>query len=140
MLFSAALKRVVAPKCGTPGGSPGRDGGAWQDRGMNGVPTVAVADLPPDAPMLDIRETDEWTAGHAPTARHLPMSELVARIDELPDDEPLYVVCRSGNRSARVVAYLAGQGYPAVNVDGGMQAWSAQGRDVVADSGAPQIL
>jgi rhodanese-related sulfurtransferase len=107
---------------------------------MNGVPTVAVADLPADAPMVDVREADEWDAGHAPTAQHLPMSELVTRIDELPDDDPLYVVCRSGNRSARVVAYLAAQGYPAVNVDGGMQAWSAQGRDVVADSGAPQIL
>ena len=104
------------------------------------VPTVSVADVPTDAPLLDVRETDEWTAGHSPTARHLPMSELVARIDELPADDPLYVVCRSGGRSARVVAYLAGQGYPAVNVDGGMQAWSAQGREVVADSGPPQIV
>ena len=68
------------------------------------------------------------------------MSELTGRLDELPDDDPLYVVCRSGGRSARVVAYLAQQGYPAVNVDGGMQAWSAQGRTVVAESGAPQII
>ena len=107
---------------------------------MNGVPTVPVADVPADAPLLDVREPDEWTAGHAPTARLLPMSELIERIDELPDDDPLYVVCRSGGRSARVVAYLAGQGYPAVNVDGGMQAWSARGREVVADSGHPQIV
>jgi rhodanese-related sulfurtransferase len=104
------------------------------------VPTVAVADLPDDAPLLDVREDDEWAAGHAPTARHLPMSELVARLGELPDDDPLYVVCRSGNRSARVVAYLAGQGYPAVNVDGGMQAWSARGRAVVAASETPEII
>jgi rhodanese-related sulfurtransferase len=104
------------------------------------VPTVAVADLPADAPLLDVREPDEWAAGHAPTAQHLPMSELTARLDELPDDEPLYVICRSGGRSARVVAYLAGQGYPAVNVDGGMQAWSAQGRAIVADSGTAEIL
>ena len=104
------------------------------------VPTVAVADVPVDAPLLDVREADEWAAGHAPTARHLPMSELVERIDELPDDDPLFVVCRVGGRSARVVAYLAQQGYPAVNVEGGMQAWSAQGRDVVADSGTPEIL
>lgn len=107
---------------------------------MTAVPSVAVADVPAGAPLLDVRETDEWTAGHAPGARHLPMSELVERISELPDDDPLYVVCRSGGRSARVVAYLAGQGYPAVNVDGGMQAWSAQGRDVVADSGTPEIV
>jgi rhodanese-related sulfurtransferase len=107
---------------------------------MNGVPTVPVADVPADAPLLDVREPDEWTAGHAPTARLLPMSELIERIDELPDDDPLYVVCRSGGRSARVVAYLTGQGYPAVNVDGGMQAWSAQGREVVADAGTPEII
>ena len=104
------------------------------------VPTVTVADLAADAPLLDVRETDEWVAGHAPTAQHLPMSELTARLGELPADDPLYVICRSGGRSARVVAYLAGQGYPAVNVDGGMQAWSAQGRAVVADSGTPEIV
>jgi rhodanese-related sulfurtransferase len=105
------------------------------------VPAVAVADLPADAAMLDVREPDEWAAGHAPTARHLPMSQLTARIAELPDDDPLYVVCRSGGRSARVVAYLAGQGYPAVNVDGGMQSWAAQGRTVVADGDRrPEII
>ena len=104
---------------------------------MTAVPGVAVADLPADAALLDVRETDEWDAGHAPDARHLPMSELTARIAEVPDDDPLYVVCRSGGRSARVVAFLAGQGYPAVNVAGGMQSWAAQGRDVVADAGAP---
>ena len=69
------------------------------------------------------------------------MSELAGRLGELPDDDPLYVVCRSGGRSARVVAYLTQQGYPAVNVDGGMQVWAGQGREVVADTGAPaQIL
>ncbi|MHA6791973.1 rhodanese-like domain-containing protein [Pseudonocardia bannensis] len=108
---------------------------------MSGVPTVAVTDLPADAVLLDVRETDEWTAGHAPTARHLPMSELTARMGELPDDDPLYVVCRSGGRSARVVAYLAAQGYPAVNVDGGMQAWAGLGRGLVAEGGrAPEIV
>ncbi|GAA1249318.1 rhodanese-like domain-containing protein [Pseudonocardia aurantiaca] len=100
-----------------------------------------MADLPADAALLDVRESDEWAAGHAPNAQHLPMSELTGRIAELPDAEPLYVVCRSGGRSARVVAFLAGQGYPAVNVEGGMQLWAAQGRDVVAEGGsAPQII
>ena len=99
----------------------------------SGLPTVSVADLPADAPLLDVRETDEWTDGHAPTAQHLPMSELVSRIAEIPDAEPLYVICRSGGRSGRVVAYLAQQGYPAVNVDGGMQSWQALGRPLVAE-------
>jgi rhodanese-related sulfurtransferase len=101
------------------------------------VPAVAVADLPADAVMLDVREPDEWQAGHAPGARHLPMSELTSRLGEVPADDPLYVVCRSGGRSGRVVAFLAGQGYPAVNVEGGMQSWAAQGREVVAEGGRP---
>jgi rhodanese-related sulfurtransferase len=103
----------------------------------SGVPSVAVADLPADAAVLDVRENDEWAAGHAPAARHVPMSELTGRLGELPDADPLYVVCRSGGRSARVVAYLAGQGYPAVNVDGGMQSWAAHGRAVVAEGDTP---
>ena len=101
------------------------------------VPSVPAADVPVDAAMLDVREADEWAAGRAPGARHLPMSELVARLGELPDDDPLYVVCRSGARSARVVQYLAAQGHPAVNVDGGMQAWAALGRPVESDGGRP---
>jgi rhodanese-related sulfurtransferase len=105
------------------------------------VPAVSVAQLPADAALLDVRESDEWAAGHAPGATHVPMSELTGRMGELPDDDPLYVVCRSGGRSARVVAYLSGQGYPAVNVEGGMQAWVRDGREVVAEAGAePQII
>jgi rhodanese-related sulfurtransferase len=98
--------------------------------------------IPADARPIDVREADEWAAGHAPTALHIPMSELSARIGELPaDEDPLYVVCRSGGRSARVVAYLAGQGYPAVNVDGGMQAWAQAGLPVTAEGpGEPQII
>ena len=101
------------------------------------VPSVPAAEVPAGARLLDVREADEWAAGHAPGARHLPMSEFTARLDELPDDDPLYVVCRSGGRSARVVQYLAAQGHPAVNVDGGMQAWAAGGRPVEADGDGP---
>ena len=105
------------------------------------VPEVSVAQLPADAVLLDVRESDEWAAGHAPGAVHLPMSELAGRIDELPDHDPLYDVCRVGGRSARVVAYLAAQGYPAVNVEGGMMAWAGQGREIVADGCAqPQVV
>jgi rhodanese-related sulfurtransferase len=108
--------------------------------GRMSVPSVPVADLPADVPMLDVREADEWAAGRAPSSLHIPMSQLTERISEVPASEPLYVVCRSGGRSARVVAFLAQQGYPAVNVDGGMQAWAGSGREIVADSGSPEII
>lgn len=98
--------------------------------------------LPDDVRPLDVREADEWAAGRAPTAVHIPMSELAGRLADLPaDEDPLYVICRSGGRSARVVAYLVAQGYPAVNVDGGMQAWATAGRPLQSDGpGQPEII
>ena len=100
---------------------------------MNPVPGVGVADLPADAVLLDVREADEWAAGHAPDAQHVPMNEVPARVAELPEGDPLYVICRSGGRSGRVVAFLAQQGRAVVNVEGGMQAWAAQGRPMVGE-------
>lgn len=108
---------------------------------MNAVPTVGVTDLPAEAVLLDVREDDEWAAGHAPDAHHLPMGEVAGRLADLPQAEPLYVICRSGGRSGRVVAYLVQQGYPAVNVDGGMRSWAAQHRPMVAErAGAPPAV
>jgi rhodanese-related sulfurtransferase len=92
-----------------------------------------VAELPAGAVLLDVREDDEWSAGHAPEAQHVPMSQLTGRLQEVPAAEPLYVICRSGARSARVVAFLAQQGRSVVNVAGGMQSWAAAGRPLVAE-------
>jgi rhodanese-related sulfurtransferase len=104
------------------------------------VPSVELSRLPADAVLLDVREDDEWKAGHAPHAVHVPMGVVPARLDDMPTDGPLYVVCRSGGRSARVTAFLNANGWDAVNVDGGMLAWQAAGRPLVADSGQPQVL
>jgi len=93
-----------------------------------------------DAVLLDVREYDEWAAGRAPHAVHVPMGEIPVRVDELPADGPLYVVCRSGGRSARAAAWLNANGWDAFNVDGGMLAWQAANRPLVADSGQPQVL
>ena len=104
------------------------------------VPTCPVADLPTDAVLLDVRENDEWTAGHAPAAVHVPIGQVVVRLDEIAaalPDRPVRVVCRSGGRSAQVTAYLRQAGWDAVNVDGGMRAWAAAGRPMVTDSNAP---
>ncbi|MFC4854786.1 rhodanese-like domain-containing protein [Actinophytocola glycyrrhizae] len=108
------------------------------------VPTVTVPDLPEPLPddvtLLDVREPDEWAAGHAPGAVHIPMGELAERLGDLPADNEVYVVCRSGGRSARVTAYLNANGWDAKNVDGGMQSWAAAGRPMDADSGAPAVI
>jgi rhodanese-related sulfurtransferase len=100
------------------------------------LPDLPAVSVPDDVWLLDVREDDEWAAGHAPGARHIPLGELGARAAEVPQDELIYVICRSGGRSARAAQALAGAGWRAVNVGGGMQDWAAAGRPMVTDSGA----
>ncbi|WP_367043763.1 rhodanese-like domain-containing protein [Streptomyces sp. Je 1-332] len=108
------------------------------------VPTVGVDDLASGDFLLDVREDEEWQAGHAEGALHIPMSEFVARYGELteaaPQDGKVNVICRVGGRSAQVAMYLVQQGVDAVNVDGGMQSWEAAGRPVVDDKGGPGVV
>ena len=108
------------------------------------VPSVSATDVPPGAVVLDVREDDEWAAGHIDGAHHIPMGELPGRFDDvagLADATPeLVVVCRSGGRSARVVAWLDRNGYDAVNVGGGMGEWEAAGRPMVSDTGRPPTV
>ena len=87
--------------------------------------------------LLDVREEDEWQAGHAPSAQHMPIGDIPTRLDELPPDGTLYVICRSGGRSARATTFLNANGWEAVNVAGGMLGWQAAGRPLVAESGQP---
>ena len=101
------------------------------------VPAVGVPD---GAWLLDVREDDEWAAGHAPGARHIPLGELSARAGEVPQGEAVYVICRSGMRSARAAQALAAAGWEAINVAGGMQDWAAAGRPMTTDSGAEPFV
>lgn len=87
--------------------------------------------------LLDVREDDEWTAGHAPAAVHLPMGQVVDRMEELPTDRTIVCMCRAGGRSQSVAVHLAGTGYDVRNAAGGMQAWAADGLPVVDADGAP---
>jgi rhodanese-related sulfurtransferase len=90
--------------------------------------------------LLDIREADEWDAGHAPEAVWIPMGELQARLDEVPADRRIVAICRTGSRSRAVAAALLGAGYDAVNLDGGMRAWAAEDYEVVASDGLPGVV
>jgi rhodanese-related sulfurtransferase len=79
-----------------------------------------------DAVVLDVREDSEWTAGHIPNAKHIPMSKLSARLNELEKlkGKPIIVSCRSGHRSARACAMLKKSGFENVhNLAGGIIAW-----------------
>ena len=100
------------------------------------VPEVLSTDLPAGAFLLDVREDDEWAAGHAPDAVHVRLGELGTHVAELPHDRAVYVICRSGTRSAYAAQTLAGGGLSAVNVSDGMTGWAVAGRPMVSEDGA----
>ncbi len=104
------------------------------------VQEVPAASVPDGAWLLDVREDDEWTAGYAPGARHIPLGEIGARTAEIPQDQAVYVICRSGARSARAAQALAAAGWQTINVAGGMQDWAAAGRSMATDSGAAPFV
>jgi rhodanese-related sulfurtransferase len=87
--------------------------------------------------LLDVRESEEWEAGHAPVAVHLPLGLLADRMNELERSEPIVVVCRSGHRSALATEWLTTAGFDATNLVGGMQAWAQAGLPVEATDGGP---
>jgi len=89
--------------------------------------------------LLDVREDDEWEAGHAPMARHLALSTVPDFVDDLPRERLIVCVCRSGGRSARAGQFLLEQGFDAVNLEGGMNAWHAAGNPLVSVEGDPRV-
>jgi rhodanese-related sulfurtransferase len=89
------------------------------------------------AHLLDVREPDEFDAGHAPRASSIPLGALEQRVGELPRDAMIVCVCRSGHRSATAARALSSAGFDAVNLTGGMYAWAADGLPVVTVTGSP---
>lgn len=100
---------------------------------------VTAHELTEEHLLLDVREPDEWAAGRIPGALHIPMGQLNARQDEIPQDRLLVVVCRSGNRSGVVTEALQQAGYRAENLEGGMQAWHAAGQPMEGDGEQPYV-
>ena len=80
------------------------------------------------AALVDVRQPQEYAEAHVAGAVLIPMDQLVARIGELDKEEPVYVICKVGSRSAAVAEFLSVQGYDAVNVAGGTAAWVRSGR------------
>ncbi|MBP6786218.1 MAG: rhodanese-like domain-containing protein [Candidatus Promineofilum sp.] len=92
------------------------------------VDTAHALQSNPNVFMLDVREPDEYEAGHIPGITLIPMGEIVDRLSEIPADQSVVVTCRTGNRSAQIADLLREQGYSNVhNMDGGIVAWEEAG-------------
>jgi rhodanese-related sulfurtransferase len=87
--------------------------------------------------LLDVRENDEWAAGRAPQASHIPLGLLGDRARELPTDVTIRCMCKAGGRSARATTALREAGLDAVNVAGGMLAWAGAGLPLFDERGEP---
>jgi rhodanese-related sulfurtransferase len=86
---------------------------------------------------VDVREDDEWQAGHIDGSRHIPLGALQGRLGELSKGRPIVAVCRSGSRSAAAVRGLRQLGYDAENLDGGVTAWAKAGFPLIDETGKP---
>lgn len=87
--------------------------------------------------LLDVREPDEWQAGHIAGSRHIPLGQLRERLAEVPKDRTILAVCRSGSRSDSAMRGLRTLGYTVENLEGGVTAWKRAGLPLEADGGGP---
>ena len=84
----------------------------------------------PNVVLIDVREPNEYAAGHIPEATLIPQGQVEQRLAEIPKDKQVVLVCRSGRRSGEVTKVLTDKGYDAQNMAGGMLKWTAAGFDV----------
>ena len=94
--------------------------------------TFATAYESGEVVVLDVRNPDVYEAAHVPGAVLIPLGELPSRHEEVPDADPLYVICAAGVRSLTATKALVGAGHRALSVAGGTHGWIARGGEVVA--------
>jgi phage shock protein E len=95
------------------------------------VQTVASLKDREDVLVLDVRELNEYEAGHIPGVTLIPMGEVANRLNEIPTDQTVIVTCRTGNRSGQVADFLRQNGYTNIhNMAGGIVEWEAAGLPV----------
>ncbi|GAA2981467.1 rhodanese-like domain-containing protein [Lentilactobacillus parakefiri] len=88
------------------------------------TPTQLKQLLPTKPTVLDVREIDEYQAGHIPSAQNVPLSGLPDNITQVFTPQPWYLICRSGRRSLKAARILRKRGYQVINVSGGMLSWN----------------
>ena len=80
--------------------------------------------------VVDVRQPDEYRRGHISGSKLIPLGELSSRMNELPKDKEIVLVCASGNRSRSATKRLVSEGYNAVNMNGGMMSWARSGQAI----------
>ena len=90
-----------------------------------------------DLHLLDVREPEEWQAGHIAGSQHIPLGQLRERLGDVPKDQTILTVCRHGNRSEAAARGLRTLGYTVENLEGGATAWARAGLPLEADGGGP---
>jgi len=86
------------------------------------------------ARLIDVRQPYEFEEARVAGAVLVPMATVPDNVEAFRGDDPVYVICKTGNRSLRVCEFLAAQGIEAVNVAGGTLAWMRSGRDYLSGS------
>lgn len=81
--------------------------------------------------VVDVREYYEWASGHLKDAVHIPLRQLPQRFQDLERDRPVLLTCQIGQRSALATAFLRERGFEAHNLEGGVEAWTAEGLPLV---------
>ena len=102
------------------------------------VPEISVNELAQKlldgAFLIDVRELDEWIAERVPEVPLIPLGEITDRLMEFPKEGEVFIICRSGARSAAACQFLRSNDVNAINVAGGTLAWVASGQDVASGS------
>jgi hydroxyacylglutathione hydrolase len=132
LVLAALLSMLLLAACGGETAAPATDEIDVTALPENvDVDTVEAIRQNPAVYLLDVREPDEYAAGHIPGITLIPMGEVAARLDELPRDKEIIVTCRTGNRSSQVADLLREQGFTNVhNMTGGIVAWEEAGYPV----------
>ena len=92
------------------------------------------------ATVIDVREAREYVGGHVAGAELIPMGYVPSQMGRLPKGEPVYLICRSGNRSLAIADFLRASGYDARSVAGGTLEWTRSGRPLVEGREPGRIL
>ena len=123
-VFSAVSVACTRAPIKTTDSPPVADHGMMEASPAEARPKIEAA----YSQFIDVRTKIEYDAGHAYRARNIPFDELLASLDKLEKNEPVYLICQSGATSKKAAQLLVEAGFPqAISISGGITRWQAEG-------------